>query len=306
MKKNIILGIIITLLVVCVAVEGFFLWKQSSDKSKEDVEQVQKTVESPSPIPTTKPTESPSPVPTTKPTELQNNRTMNEESLKISRKYGNPKKDELVYTYLTVIVEDKLNYYPEYDEDYRKYKYEVPQINLKSKEVEKINKEILKKYEDIIDEINEEQKIDLWLSYKYYENDGILSLVMINHCDGGFTIEIYNIEISTGKEIDNNELLEKIDDITEKNLNDRILKAIDSSGIYKLTKGADEELIKEQQNKTINRYKNISIDEVTLYINEKGNLCAYLILYAFLGGEVMPKILDLETGNSIYVFEMLQ
>lgn len=46
--------------------------------------------------------------------------------------------------------------------------------------------------------------------------------------------------------------------------------------------------------------------EVTLYINEKGNLCAYLILYAFLGGEVMPKILDLETGNSIYVFEMLQ
>ena len=75
MKKNIILGIIITILVVCVAVEGFFLWKQSSDKKKEerkgDTEQVEQT---------------PSPEPSKEPKKLPKDEVIDGENIKISKK----------------------------------------------------------------------------------------------------------------------------------------------------------------------------------------------------------------------------
>lgn len=282
MKKNIVLGIIIAILLICVAVEGFFLWKQSSDKSKgEDVEQVQETVESPSPTSITKQKE------------LPKNKTMDGEDLKISKRYSSPKEDELVYTYLTINIEEKMN---------NGYKYEVPQINLESKEVEKINKEILKKYEDIIDEINEEQMIDFaceGLSYEYYENDGILSLVMINPTeDGGFfTCNTYNIDVSSEKTIDNEELLEKVD-ITEKDLSKKIVNAIENSKLYKDIEGV-EEFVKQQRDNTINKYKNISIDEITLYVNNEEHICAYMEVYALAGGDTMTIILDLETNEIV-------
>ena len=39
MKKNIILGIIVALLVVAVCVEGFFIWKLNEDQNTEVKEQ---------------------------------------------------------------------------------------------------------------------------------------------------------------------------------------------------------------------------------------------------------------------------
>lgn len=286
MKKNIILGIIIALLVVAVAVEGFFLWKQNNDKSNGE-NQKQEIVETPSPEPSKEPKK------------LPENETIDGENLKISKKYSNPKKDELVYTYLTITVEEKR------DNGY-KYKYEIPQINLESKEIEKINKEILQKYEDIIDEINEEQIIDFGcegLSYEYYENDGILSLVMVNPTESGgyFECETYNIEISTGEEIDNKELLEKID-IDEAKFGNKILKSISTTNLYNADESTSEDLktfIKEQESKTTNKYKNISADKVELYLNEKKNLCAYLDVYALAGGETMTILLDLEANEVI-------
>lgn len=286
MKKNIILGIIIALLVVAVAVEGVIIWKQYNDKSNGE-NQKQEIVETPSPEPSKEPKK------------LPENETIDGENLKISKKYSNPKKDELVYTYLTITVEEKR------DNGY-KYKYEIPQINLESKEIEKINKEILQKYEDIIDEINEEQFINFMcesLAYKDYENNGILSLVMINATeDGGFfDCETYNIDVSTKKEIDNAEVLEKIN-VDKAKLGDKILKAINGAKLYSddTVEDADfKEFIKEQEGKTTNKYKNISADKVEIYLNENGNLCAYLDVYALAGGETMTILLDLEANEVI-------
>lgn len=291
MKKNIILGIIIALLVIAVAVEGFFIWKQNDDKNKEEEKaQAEQVVETPSVEPSKEPVE------------LPKDEILDGENLKISKKYSNSKGNELVYTYLTVTVEDKLNYNPEYDEDYWKYVYKIPQINIDSENVDKINKEILKKYEDIIDEMNDEQYINLeceGLSYEYYENDGILSLVMVSPTESGgyFKCETYNIDISKKEEIDNTELLEKID-IAEEDLSKKINKAIENLTMYNedIVEGDFE---KEIQDLTINKYKNVLADEVTLYLNNKGNLCAYLEVYGVAGGEFTTLIVDLETNEEI-------
>lgn len=288
MKKNIILGIIITLLVVAVTVEGFFLWKQNDDKNKEEgkdsTSQVEQTL---------------SPEPSKEPKKLPKDETIDGENLKISKKYSNPEEDELVYTYLTVEIKEKA-------ENGYTYKYEIPQINLESKEVEQTNKEILNKYEDIINKINEKQSINFMcesLAYRDYENDGILSLVMINATeDGGyFNCETYNIDVSTKKEIDNKELLEKIN-VDEAKIGDKILKAINGAKLYNddTVEDADfKEFVKEQESKTTNKYKNISADKVEIYLNENGNLCTYLDIYALAGGETMTILLDLEANEVI-------
>lgn len=287
MKKNVILGIIIALLVICVVAEGIIIWKQNDDKNKEkNEEQTQQTVDTPSPEPTKKPSE------------LPKDETLNGENLKISKKYNNPKENELVYTYLTVTVEDQ-GY---------EYKYEIPQINLESEEVEKINKEILKKYEDKVDEMNDNQYIDMsceGLSYKYYENDGILSLVMVNPTESGgyFNCKTYNIDISEGKEINNVELLKRID-IAEKDLNDKILKAIDNLEMYKDYEDMEEReqnFRKGQKEKAINKYKNISTDKLDLYINSDNHICAYMEMAAIAGGDTTTMILDLETSEMIEI-----
>ncbi len=289
MKKNIILGIIIALLLVAVVVEGFFLWKQNSDKKKEegkgDTEQVEQT---------------PSPEPSTKPKELPKDETLDGENFKISKKYSNPKENELVYTYLTVTVEEKRDIE---EQNIYEYKYEIPQINLESKEIEKINKEILEKYENIIDKVNEKQFIDFEseaLYYEYYENNGILSLVMIDTAEAGgaYLSKTYNIDISAKKEIDNAKLLEKVD-VTENDLNKKIIKAIENLEMYK----SNNDFEKGQKDKSINKYKNVSADEITLYINEKNNLCAGLVVHAIAGGEFTNAVVDLKTEKGIEIKE---
>ncbi len=293
MKKNIILGIIIVLLVVAVGVEGFFIWKLNEDQNtevKEQTDEVEKT----------QPTE-----PSTKPNELPKDEIIDGE-IKISKKYSNPDEDELVYTYLTVTVEDKFNYNPEYDESYYKYIYNIPQININSEDIEKINQEILKEYEDIINEMNDEQQINLGcegLIYEYYENDGILSLVMINKTESGgvFNCKTYNIEISTGKVIDNIELLKKMN-IEESDVKETIIRDIrfkmydiyNEPSVY----GASS-FIEEQKNKTLDKYENISIDEIELYLNDDANICAYLVIYAIVGGDYLTEIWNLETSEFV-------
>ncbi len=288
MKKNIILGIIIALLVICVVVEGIIIWKQNVDKNKEEGKDSTSQVE-----------ETPSPVPSTKPKELPKNETMDGERLKISKKYSNPNENELVYTYLSVKIEDK-------SDNNHEYEYEIPQINIESKEVEKINKKILNKYEKIIDEMNNKQYLDLsceGLTYEYYENDGILSLVMVSPTESGgyFECEIYNIEISTGEEIDNDKLLEKIN-ISEEDLKDKMLKTIDNLDMYK-SDASDDSSMKsfkqEQKDKTKYKYETTSVDKLDLYLNDDNHVCTYMEVHSIAGGETTTMILDLETNEII-------
>ena len=290
MKKNIILGIIIALLIVAVSVEGFFIWKLNEDKKtdvKEQTEQVEKT---------------PSPETSTKPNDLPKDEIIDGE-IKISKKYSNPDDDELVYTYLTVTVEDKVNYNPEYDESYYKYIYNIPQINIDSEDIEKINQKILEKYEDIINEMNDEQCINLeceGLIYEYYENDGILSLVMINPTESGgiFNCKTYNIEISTGKVIDNIELLKKMN-IEESDVEGAIIRDIKFEIYNNASEYAESSFVEEQKNKTLGKYENISIDEIKLYLNDDANICAYLGIYAIAGGDYQTIIWNLETSEMV-------
>lgn len=285
MKKNIILGIIIALLVVAVAVEGFFIWKQNDDKNKEEEKaQTEQVVETPSP----------------EPIKLPEATTVEVENLTISKKYFAPKEDELVYTYMEVKVKE-INEYGGYE---YYYQFNVPQINLDSDYVKKLNKNIFEKYEEITDKISKEKHIDLGcegLEYKYFENDGILSLVMHIPTESGgwFESEVYNIDITTGEEVLNDKLL-SVCGITESKLRDYLESTVYDE--YKDFDASDpnieESFMKSQREKTLKKYKDISINDIKLFINANRKLCAYLVVYNLAGPEEGTRWANLEEKKS--------
>lgn len=291
MKKNIILGIIIALLIVAVAVEGFFLWKQNDDKKKEEGKDKTEQVE-----------QTPSPEPSPEPVKLPEATTVEIENLTISKNYFAPKEDELVYTYMEVKVKE-IN---EYGHSEYNYQFNIPQINLDSDYVKKLNKNILEKYEDITDKISKEKHIDFnfeGLEYKCFKNDNILSLVMHipTESSGWFESEVYNIDITTGQEISNDELLNACG-ITESKLRDYLESTVYDA--YKDFDGSDpnikESFVKSQRDKTQKKYKDISINDIKLFINENSKLCAYLVVYNLAGPEEGTRWVNLEEKKSNY------
>ena len=126
---------------------------------------------------------------------------------------------------------------------------------------------------------------------------------MINKTESGgvFNCKTYNIEISTGKVIDNIELLKKMN-IEESDVKETIIRDIrfkmydiyNEPSVY----GASS-FIEEQKNKTLDKYENISIDEIELYLNDDANICAYLVIYAIVGGDYLTEIWNLETSEFV-------
>lgn len=99
--------------------------------------------------------------------------------------------------------------------------FKVPYININSEDATRINTEIQKLYMNSYNEFNEKANADKLLNcdnitYKYYENDNILSVVVYYHdknvvVDGGtgggtLTKYVYNFNLSTLKEATLNEM----------------------------------------------------------------------------------------------------
>lgn len=300
MKNKIIIGIVIAILVICIVIESVFIVKQNNKNKSNPQEQVsnvetEKTKETPTVIPTKEPIELPEPTII----ELENSPI----SLTISKEYFAPEEDDLVYTYMQVKVKE-VN---EVGRCEYNYQFDVPQINLDSTYVKKLNKNIFEKYEEIIDKISEEKSIDLnceGLAYKYFENDGILSLVMYIPTESGgwFESEIYNINITTGEEVSNEELISTCA-ISEENFKDDLLLTIESDDMYKMNSSdpnIDENFVRSQKEKTIEKYKDISLNDIKLFINEDSKLCAYLIVYNVAGGDQGTRWANLETKKMDY------
>lgn len=131
------------------------------------------------------------------------------------------------------------------------FKYRFPKININSSYAKESNVEIEKQKElaqKAIDEVKNTTELilpDYYITtdYKYYIKDNILTVVMYGNFDwgGDEIINVYNIDIQTGKKLEKNDLLKKVN-IAENEFQEKIYKIVKDKkefyqfGQYPLTK----------------------------------------------------------------------
>ena len=90
--------------------------------------------------------------------------------------------------------------------------YEYPAININNEDIIAINKDIAKdnEYDDMAIETGFLGEIDV-ITYDYYVNGNILSVVLLHGGNESTWNTVYNIDLKTGKEIAVNDLLKDVD-----------------------------------------------------------------------------------------------
>ena len=135
--------------------------------------------------------------------------------------------------------------------------------------------------------------------YKYYTNGNMLSLVIAKYYDCEYVdFYVYNINIKTGEEITNKEILEikqKSENQFSKELSE-ILKTLIVSP-EKITDLEAKKFVEEQYNKTID-LDNCSVD-LPMYLNEKNNLCTIAKIYPIAGAEFINSIINIDEKTEI-------
>lgn len=213
------------------------------------------------------------------------------------------------------IYEDKEMVYSSYSKFSSEYSYTLPYINIKSTDVANINKKIEDLYKPSIEEeiSNEAQGLSVVMSnikYNSFLNDNVLSLVIITSLPNDCTeYKVYNIDIYTGKQISNTELL-NMKNITEKAFLNKLetlykekfisLYGTEDSYINNLRiapAGWTEEQLKEKSNEykeQLNRtiaHSNYSI-ETPMFLGEDGKLNVVATIYSLAGAKSYDYIID--------------
>ncbi|MCL2322612.1 MAG: hypothetical protein FWC47_10990 [Oscillospiraceae bacterium] len=196
------------------------------------------------------------------------------------------------------------------------YSYDLPTINIDSTDVTEINRKIQKDYLTKINEeiTNDEQGLSvvmISLKYDSYINNNILSLV-IDHAISANDLhyyDVYNVDIYTGKSIDNIDLL-KYKNIDETNFlntltelyKNKFVELYGSKDSYienlrNAPSGWTEEGLKEQDafyteqyNKTIDA-NNCSV-QTPIFLNSNNNISVIAKIYAIAGGDSYNYVLD--------------
>lgn len=174
--------------------------------------------------------------------------------------------------------------------EYGDYKY--PAININTESVRNINNEIKEKYGFTETDAKSSQlsiKGIGQITYDYYINNNILSVV-VKKCENSSTLlNSYNIEISSGEKADTtkiiedkgfntSEVIEKIIEISEKELNSSTeSKKSNMLQYWSTTYEKEESTWKEELD---NNAKNLS----NIYLNKNGELCI-LLEFKQPGGE---------------------
>jgi len=181
--------------------------------------------------------------------------------------------------------------------DNEKYKnLKIPYINIDSVDAEKLNDELEEFYiktNKLTDDTNIK---DFNMTYDYYSNSNILSIISAYHPDSVNFYKAVNINLKTGKIVDNDELV-LVANYNKTEFYDTLIKIYDSSidqeseKLYKEPKQPGEE--ETIYDKTINSIKNKSFDKYEMYLNNKGELCVIVEEYQPAGADTNRKIMNL-------------
>lgn len=166
--------------------------------------------------------------------------------------------------------------------EYGDYKY--PAININTESVRNINNEIKEKYGFTETDAKSSQlsiKGIEQITYDYYINNNILSVLVKKGENSSTVVNSYNIDISSGEKADTtkiienkgfntSEVIEKIIEISEKEFNSSIeSKKSNMLQYWSTTYEKEENTWKEELN---NNAKNLS----NIYLNKNGELCVLL------------------------------
>lgn len=163
--------------------------------------------------------------------------------------------------------------------------YEIPVININSKDVKMINEEIVDRYNSIKDSGNE-GVYHSDMRYKYYINNNWLSLEVI----AGFENDVvnyttYNIDINTGKPVTNLEI------IHSKNLKSSEYLSILDDLYKKEVESYEDKSYGSQYYLTTSR-NNYSV-ETPIFLDENGKINVVANIYSLAGAESYYHILNI-------------
>ena len=165
----------------------------------------------------------------------------------------------------------------------------LPYINIDSADAKKVNQEIYKLYEDLINKFNENLKEEIWFTlveYETYTNNNIISVVITTESAGTapavYNYYTYSFNLETGKLLSYNEVY-KIAGLNEDNILDKATQAVTSALRKKYSSGDDFDTY---NNKSINNYKtSVNNDTIKFFIdgNKKLNIIVTLEIPAGSG-----------------------
>lgn len=182
--------------------------------------------------------------------------------------------------------------------DGEEYTYRIPQIDVESEDAEKMNENIKEEYEKYYEEaiLNLEEGFDIAgeIDYQGYVNGEILSVVAHRSVNGWISYSTYNINTTTGKKVENKELLE-MKKLTEEKIQKEIIAYMQERVKSETYEGLTESEIKETQDYLLEEVHSIEINENTqFYLNNENHLCVVTTEYVIAGAGKYERLYDLD------------
>lgn len=174
----------------------------------------------------------------------------------------------------------------------------VPYINIDSNDAKKVNQEIYKLYEDLINKFNENLKEEIWFTlveYKTYTTNNIISVVITTESAGTdvpiYNYYTYNFNLENGKLLSYNELYKMVG-LNEDNITDKATQAVTNSLKKEYSNGDDFDTY---NNKSINNYKtSVNNNAIKFFIDENKKLNIVVMLEIPAGRGQFDTIITVE------------
>lgn len=167
---------------------------------------------------------------------------------------------------------------------------EAPYINIDSEDAKKLNNEIDEYYSKVTKDYYEV------LTYKYYENDDVVSIVTkMMQAGANKDYRVYNINKKTGKEVTASELM-KSKNLSLSSIKIRMkaiwMQKVKTSEGYSMPTNSNPN--KSVEAATKDNIEQLTDDDIVLYLNSDGHLCVIYEEYQIAGAETGNYIMDLD------------
>jgi len=180
------------------------------------------------------------------------------------------------------------------------YSFELPTINIDSADAQEMNAKIQSDYMPKIDDAQSSgMSYILYIKYDFYVNDNILSLVidLAISANNEHHYDVYNLDIYTGKTIDNTDLL-KYKNIDEASFLNTLTELYKNK--FDALVGANKKIAgdfyTEQYDKTLDA-SNCNI-QTPMFLNSNNIICVVAKIYAIAGGDFYYYILNTDTNSN--------
>lgn len=212
---------------------------------------------------------------------------------------------EIVYS----VDEYATDYYANVTNETYHYTYKYPAININSLDVQTINDEIKQKYGFLDDEKELLPFMEIeCITYDYYINENILSLIPLKGGNDSTWSVAYNIDLKTLNKINNENLLQdknidldavktKFKEFGAKRMQEELLKITNGNTTANWMDEKTAEFKEDLNKKLENGFDNI-------YLNENGDVCIRIDFETLGGQETCSKMMEINASKMSDVIDI--